>query len=438
MGSVSSANDLQITIEDYPGIIGNASGLDMTSATNNINNTNQVKWVNSSKGSQLQFNTQDPGVSSILAVQTVNGVVTDSAGSQISDAVVAAENVNNLITKDEVVLGDFDMGEILLTSWTPPGGTTPPEPLYNNPSGTDDDLWSFYVYSYSGLPRNRLNVLMRDLGGKFLDFILTTDLKVGGSSRQQTLAYTQIAYLSDLYRRSKSFKIDNPGVPSLQDPLVTPVGDSMDFGSLDLVIDGDTDTVYEVNSNEITVGTKGVPQIILVNSSDSSVGVEEGQSITILVPEFIEDGDLLVLIVASSESGSSQYVTPSGWTEILGELQVGGSPASTPGMNIYTRTASSEPNSYEISTSTSFNTGHVAQMHAYRNIDPSANLDVSIQTSVGSSGNPDPPSATSVNDNSLSLVVALMDDGNQADPVAPTGYYTVKSTSTLGGVGNGE
>lgn len=428
-GSTSSPNDLQFIIEDYPGIIGN-TGIDMTSATNNIVNTTTITFLNSGKGSTLDFNTQDPGASQLRAEQNIFGFVVDSLAADRDNCVVATEDKNNLIYQDNVVAGMFDLGNILMTRWTPPGGTTAPLAEHFNPSNTDDDLWDVYTYSFLGLGRDRKQTLLREIGGKLIEFIDPTDLKMVGKVYSTVNALSSISTLDEMYQMSKLFKVENVEIPSLPIPVVTPAGGTADYGDLNIDIDGLAASAYNCTPTILTINPSTIAKVNRGAFTTSIVTVE-AQEITIDVPSNT-NGDLLVLIVGSSESGLSTYNIPAGWIQLYSEIAVGGTPTTVPAFDVYVRLADNEPASYLITTSTTYDTGHIAQMIVYDTVD---NTDISAivkANATGASGNPNAPSVVA-GAKDMVLTIALADAGNQTRVSSPTGYNLIADTPTTGG-----
>jgi len=444
-GSTSSANDLQQVVENYGGIQGNTGGTDMTSATNNAVNTNEVKFLNSSKGSTLVFNTQNPGVSSIKAVQTVVGSVNTPAGVGVSNAVVAAQNKNGVIFQANVIGGNYDLGELLLTEWTPPGGTTPPAPEFFNPSNTDDDLWSFYLYSYAGEDRSRLDTLMRDLGGKVIDFIQPINLGVSNSFIAAN-SFSAISSYQEFHDASKLLKIQNVGLPTLETNFVGTAGQTNDFGNLDIDIDGTAANPISYDGSKLIINPFDTPTIKRMGQTTATTSSTETQSITIDTAggvndgNMIQDNDYLVLIVGTSEGPEVTFNTPAGWTVLSAEYLGGNAAISRPSVIVYGRripTSSTEPSTVAVTTSTTFNTGFVAQMVCYRGID-ATELDTTRAVRRGNTGNTNSQAVTTVTADSMILQIGFSDWGEQTLNSAPAGYNNILTTTTIAGAGTGE
>jgi len=447
-GSTSSANDLQQVIENYGGIQGNTGGTDMTSATNNAVNTNQVKFLNSSKGSTLVFNTQNPGVNSIISVQTVVGSIVDPLGNPVENAVIATENVNGTISQANVVSGQFDLGEILLTEWNATTGTVPPTPTINNPSGTDDDLWSFYLYSFDGEDRSRLDVTLRDLGGKVIDFIQPKNLGVENSFAV-TNSFSAIESYQDFHDAAKLLKINNVGLPDLRTNFVLTAGQTNDFGSLDIDIDGNASEAIAYDGSKLIINPFNSPNIKRIAQTSAIVESPEAQQITINTAGGINDNgmlsdqDVLVLVVATAQGRIVNFNTPAGWNVTSAEYLVanGTTPPSRPSVIVYTKevtSAATEPATVTVDTSTSVNTGLTAQMILYRGIDTSNILDTARIVRRATTGNAQQNNITTATDGAMVLQIAIKDSGEQTLVSAPTGYSNVLTTATTGGAGTGE
>lgn len=170
--------------------------------------------------------------------------------------------------------------------------------------------------------------------------------------------------------------------------------------------------------------------IIFVDSTTNSV---TASSITLNVP-VIQDDDVLIAIITHSESENNTFTTPTGWTLVVDELQVGGSPPSIPGTSVYIKVASSEPTSYNfIGTSTSSILG---TMLAYRNCNTSNILDTTISTISGSASVPDPPGITTVTDGAMVIGIGFKDDGGEVI-TSTSPDYNERSILSIGTGGNG-
>lgn len=439
-GSTSAPNDLILDIRDYAGILGNV-GTDMTSATNNINNTSVISFINSIPGSTLVFNTQNPGVSKLRALQEFTAHAANSAGADLENAVIGTWNKDLVITQDAVDgAGKFDLGQILLTEWTPPGGTTPPLAAYNNPSNTADDLWSFYLYSYLWSDRSRIDVLMRGVGGTSADFIVVADEGVTEQIYSNTLALAGISTLDQLYDRAKAYKVNQIAVPSLTETIIEKAGNTLDLGSFDLKLDPDASEAFDIVGSEIIIradsgsATPGaVPDI--VNFTEATTGGATANSITINTPASVVQGDTLLAVIANAQTQVVNVVTPAGWTPIGGELQSGGSLPSMPGINMYVKAVgASEPANHTF-TLTGGSTGLIAQIIAVRN---NSNALVTTTLATGVSTSPDSNGFAVDTENSRAIVVAFTDNGEQVLNSVPAGYTEVASSNTTAGAGTGE
>lgn len=431
-GSNSASLGLNYTVTDYTGIIGTSGtdNIDLRSASI-ASNTSVITFLNSVRGSTLNLATQDPGFNEIQALQTVRGTLVDSVGANRIDATMATQNKNSVVTQDSITAGAFDLGNILLTSWD---DSNPPSPTFNNPSNTDDDLWSFYVYSYLGLDRNRIDVRLRGVGGTDLEFIAPDDTTITDTSKTSVDGYADIRDLNRLYDRQKSHKVDNVAQPSLPTPVAFAAGQSINLGELNLTINSAAVSAWSYNTattpDTITINPSTAANLRQIGSSTASVDTPESTSITIAFPGGIADNDVAYIIAAHTEANSNNYTTPAGWTEVQAEIQVGGSPTTPPGMNIYRRVLSSDSGNVVISGN--FTGKHVAQMVVYRDADTTTPEDTAIVTATGASGDPNPPSVTTANANSVVLAIAL-GDFDQSLVAAPASYANSLSVSTPAG-----
>lgn len=438
-GSNSAPVGLSYTVEDYTGIIGisGSDNIDLRSASSNATNNSVITFLNSVKGSVLNLATQDPAYDSIEARQTVRGSLVDSVGTARTDATLGTQNKNSVITSDAIdVSGNFALGDILLTEWD---DSNPPSPTHNNPSNTDDDLWSFYVYSYLGLDRNRIDVRLRGVGGTDVDFIAPTDTAIAETTRTTTDAYTAISDLSRLYDRSKSYKVSNIGDPSLPVPMATAAGNAVDLGALNLIVDGDAASAYAFATDTITITPNQAPQANRIGATTAIVESPEDDEITIAFPGGIADDDVAYIIVGHAESEDNAWNTPAGWTIPTGltEVQTGGTPASIPGVSVFRRVLSSDSGSVTITNAGTNVSGIVAQMIVYREADTTTPEDTNPTTATGTTGDPDPPSITTANNGSMVLAIAFGDE-EQTVASAPAGYSNLVTTVTVDGGDEGD
>lgn len=436
-GSNSASSDLAYTVTDYTGIIGHpTNNIDLRSASI-ASNTSTITFLNSDLGSTLRLATQDPGFEEIEALQSVTGTLTDALGANRVDAIMATENKNSVVTSDLITAGAFDLGNILLATWD---DGNPPVATFNNPSNTNDDLWSFFVYSYLGEDRSRIDVLLRGAGGTAIDFISADDTDITETNRLVVDAYTSINDLSQLYDRSKSFKISTSNVnkPSLDTPIAVGAGDTVDLGALDLVIDGTAVAAYAYNDvptpDVVTISTNKVPSVLRVGATTAVVEDPEDDEITVAFPAGIVDDDVAYLIIGHAESEDNAWNTPSGWTIVSGltEVQTGGTPASIPGVTVFRRVLSSDSGNVTVTNAGVNVSGIVGQMIVYRDVDTTTPEDVTPTTATGTTGDPDPPSITPVNDDSMILVVGFGDTEQTVDAV-PSGYTAINDTVTVDG-----
>lgn len=155
--------------------------------------------------------------------------------------------------------------------------------------------------------------------------------------------------------------------------------------------------------------TAGTP--ILVNST-SAVQNTASTTITVNVPSGTANGNLMILVVASS-SGAITWTTPSGWTVWNSTFQ---------GRAIYYRTASSEPASYTITQSSSFTSS--AYILTYRN----ATIDV--MGAYSSSGSPSiAPSITTTANNATVFYFVASPTQTSCTYTTPTNFTPLVSDS---------
>jgi len=252
-GSTTQPVGFNLVIEDYSGIIGNSSADDIQPQGRQDVNTGEVTFLNSIKGSDLKIGTdQTDSIELIKAEQSVSGTFKTSSGGDINDFVVGTVDGSDVLYIGVGSNGAYDIGNILLAKWDGGLGVSTLTKTSYSPYGASLDLYDFYMYSYSYQDRSRLQVSLRDIGGKVLDFIGSEDTNITEFDRSVVDSYTIINTLDKLYDRSKSDKINNISIPRIDIPQIKAQGNILDLGDLDLdiTISGDT---YLCTQTKITV-----------------------------------------------------------------------------------------------------------------------------------------------------------------------------------------
>jgi len=300
--------------------------------------------------------------------------------------------------------------------------------LHESPTG--------FAVGDSFTPTEEIGAIASDLSvTRFQDFLLPPDAGIT-VNKTTADAYSGLADLEQLFDRTKAEWRDNDGFP-----LPMKNGVILDFGATNLVLDGNAGSTFAFAGNTITVdtSTSSIPPISLVGTTES-ISSGEDDEITIAFPGGIADDDFAIIIVGHAQSDENAWNTPTDWAIPTGltEVQTGGSPASIPGISVFTKVLSSDSGSVTITNVGTNISGIVAQMRVYRNVDTSVPIDVNSTTASNATGDPNPPSITSVNDGSMIIAIGFQDDGDQADPTVPAGYGNLVSTATLDGAGTGE
>jgi hypothetical protein len=188
-----------------------------------------------------------------------------------------------------------------------------------------------------------------------------------------------------------------------------------------------------------TAGYTGASGRIPYNADAAQTGISfvdvetnsvSATSITLDVPAGVQDDDLLVIVVTHSESEDNVFTTPAGWTLLVDELQVGGTPPSIPGTSIYYRVASSEPANYTVTGT--FSSGILGALLAYRGVDTTTPFDTTETTDTGTGAPPNPPPITTASDNALVVAVGFKDSGGITSTSVGYNERTVLSTGTGG------
>jgi len=266
-GSTTIPVGFELTIEDYAGILGNDDGLDYQVQGRTDTTTGDVNFLNSARGNALALSSTETDTIALLrCTQGVSGTYQDSVGANVSDFIIGTLDGNDLLYSDEGASGVFAFGTpVKLCSFAGGAGISPMTKTDFSPSGSADDLYDFYTYAYGFNPISRMQVELRQVGGCALNFIGGTDLKITQATRATVDAYTTLDSGNKIYDRCMSWKIDDTNVtyPALSKLLATAVGDALDFGTLDIVLDsdfantayGNPETAMTVDQTETTEGT---------------------------------------------------------------------------------------------------------------------------------------------------------------------------------------
>jgi hypothetical protein len=176
-----------------------------------------------------------------------------------------------------------------------------------------------------------------------------------------------------------------------------------------VTIDCSAGNYFKYTANGTATITR-TPRVI----GTSSLGVGAVSSMTLTLPTGMADGDVVVVSVGSD---GTQATLPSGWTNILA-LNVGTEFTRT----FYKVMGATPDTSVAIS---GISTAAAAVSIAIRNVAPGSLIQ---NSATGSTLNPNPPSLSSVTENSIVLAIGLMDDDLVAASVAaPSGYELVES-----------
>lgn len=156
----------------------------------------------------------------------------------------------------------------------------------------------------------------------------------------------------------------------------------------------------------------------------SKVSFGSAISGTLTLPSGLQQGDVVIVGIGSDGSLAN---TPSGWTSINGTTQ-GTEYART----IYKVMGATPDTSVSIS---GISISSAAIAIAVRGVNATTILDVTPTVSSNISGMPDCPSITTVNSNTLGIIIGYLDDDNVSSSVtAPIGYenLTVIESTTAG------
>lgn len=164
---------------------------------------------------------------------------------------------------------------------------------------------------------------------------------------------------------------------------------------------------------------------------NASTATAAASSMSVNVPSGVSDGDYLVLGI-SAATESSSITTPSGWTALRNQTDVGN------GQKLwsYHRIASSEPASYTVSVSPAEDMAAI--MIAYRGTDSS--LATVVQAQAGANGGntaaQSSPSVTSTTDGAMILAFFGADSNTDHTPVTADSSPAATAEATVFQSGN--
>lgn len=155
----------------------------------------------------------------------------------------------------------------------------------------------------------------------------------------------------------------------------------------------------------------------------------DGTDFTVAVPSVgvtIAAGDYIVVFAAHAEAEDNTWGVPTGMDgEWLSELQVGQTPPSVPGMQVFYELCSGGESGTRSSAGTFAGAWNVIAF-VVRGVDGTTPLDVTVTTIQSTStGDPDPPSITPANDDCAIMALGLKDHASttgQTVTTWPTGY----------------
>lgn len=383
----------------------------------------------------LNVTTSDPDGTFFLK-NPINTSFIDSSLSLITDSAkrVIWDETDTVVDNQTKTTGVFDQYNAVWWEIA-----TTPTGLKDLVDGTTHTPYFQSIASYKYKPAS-LSVTGRSPSSEKLTGGL--ELAVTVTTKATVDAYTSITTGEHLFDRSKSWDFDNwhLAYPSKDAGAIIGAGSNITYAGT-LVLDDDAVSAFAVNTglNEITINT-GLGSLITRVGATEAVSTGEEDQIIIAFPGGIQDNDVAYIAVGHAESDANAWNTPAGWVipTSLTEVATGGTPASVPGLSIFRRVLSGDSGSVTITNAGVNVSGIVAQMIVYRGVDTTTPEDVVSVTSTGASGDPDPASITTANNNAVVLSFAFMDDGDQTAPTPPASYTAILDTATLDGAGTGE
>ena len=174
---------------------------------------------------------------------------------------------------------------------------------------------------------------------------------------------------------------------------------------------------------------------IAFRSATEAGTASAGTTQVINVPSGVQDGDLLLLACCTSD-GDTGSVSPNGsWTQIVNNLNTGGSAPSPPGISVFWRIASSEPASYTITDTES--SGISGQMLCFTGVDNTTPIDVTTTTATGDSTNANPPSINYADSGAAIVVGSVWDSTTAVFSAVPSGFTSPDGLGAVTGNGGG-
>lgn len=176
--------------------------------------------------------------------------------------------------------------------------------------------------------------------------------------------------------------------------------------------------------------------VTFVGSATASVTADGDQSL----PSGLAENDVVIAAVCSdgafasggSSGGISDGADAGTWTQ----LYISGN--NLPGVEVYYKVMGATPDTViDVNNAPSRDTAFVSQ--AFRGVDTTTPIDNSTSTATNTSGDPDPPSHTTVTANAWRIIMGFLDDDDEASNAsAPSGYTNFvaedsgNSSSTVG------
>lgn len=375
--------------------------------------------------------------STIFLRNPINTSVIDSNLNVITDEYkrVIWNPSNTVMANETVTDGDWTQYDALWWNYSPSSTG-----LKVKADGTTTTPYTQSIASYRYVP-NSLVVTGRN--PSTVSFTGTLDTTLTQTDKTIVNGYTSINNSEKLLDRCKLWEFDNLqlGYPSKGGKLAVGAGNSITITPASLLLDGDAVSVFAVNTgtNEITIRTGAAPVITLVGATEATSSGEV-DSITVNFPVGNKNKDVAYLAVGHSQSTENTWNTPVGWVIPTGltEVATGGTPASTPAVTIFRKVLTGVETSVTVTNAGTNISGVVAQLLVYRGVDNTTPEDVNPVISTGATGDPDPASITTINNDSLVVSFGFMDDGDQTIPVQPSGYTKILDTSTEFGAGTNE
>ena len=276
--SSSGYDDISNTkIIGEPFIISNDSPLNSVFTITGVPDTNGKNFVTAGKSSESVNGSTSPkavaidienGTDQVYAVLSgrywraelkanVTVTVKDLSGTAITDAKVYYKGASGTETTASVDGSGEHSFVFLMATRAAENGTVNPYVFYTKNGDTTDDTIDVRTIAYSKTIGQSNDVSMRSITGTTVNSVIFTDSSITQTTKATVDAYTTIDNTGEFYDRAKAYLFDN--YDGETETIVTKVGDQIDAGDQNVVIDATASQAFAFAS--------GTPNTITIKSS---------------------------------------------------------------------------------------------------------------------------------------------------------------------------